>query len=118
MARFGSLLFDDAIIGCMTDGRNPTVYELFAVGARIWVDAAPDRSLSDWDKLPIAEQITVLQTAQFALCWNLPDQVEGRCLKDGPSERTGNDCTTGSGKQRTAATPPKRCEILIDNRIG
>lgn len=110
MARSGSLLFDDAIIGCITEGRNPTVYELFSVGARIWVDAAADRSLSDWDTLPIAEQIMVLQRAQLALCWNLPDPG-GEAVPSGRTKRTHRErlhtFTREAAECGILATPPR-----------
>lgn len=70
MTDLSSPLFIDAVIGCVAEGRDPTVQELFHVAQRIWSDGAPDRSAFAWGRLPTAslDRLSALRSARLALC--------------------------------------------------
>jgi hypothetical protein len=64
-----SPLFPSEIVECLSDGRGPSVAELFSVAERIWVDVGPDRSAFDWGQLPPAapDRLSAVRAALFAL---------------------------------------------------
>ena len=63
-------LFASEIVGCLGEGRGPTVKELFSVAERIWADGGADRSAFGWGSLPIdsLSKLQALRAAQLALC--------------------------------------------------
>jgi hypothetical protein len=70
MAIFVSRLFASEVVSCVSEGRDPTVHELFAVAERIWVEGADQRSAFGWGSLSTAssERLGALRAAQLALC--------------------------------------------------
>lgn len=66
-------LFADAIIKCIANACDPTVQELFSLAARIWMDGAAERSVFEWERLPVesSERLMAVRAAQFALCGSL-----------------------------------------------
>lgn len=51
---------DPALVDCVTNGREPTVGELFGMAGRIWCETAAERSAFAWEQLePASEQRVV-----------------------------------------------------------
>lgn len=62
-----SALFAREAVACMSEGRDPTVRELFVVAQRIWVDGADRRSAFAWGWLPAAspDRLASLRADRF-----------------------------------------------------
>ena len=65
-----SPLFANAVIACLSEGRDPTVQEMCHVAKRIWADGAADRSAFAWHAMPTTstERLLALRAAHLALC--------------------------------------------------
>ncbi|MDB5684884.1 MAG: hypothetical protein JWM75_2582 [Sphingomonas bacterium] len=46
-----SAIFASEVVDCMSEGRDPTVRELFSVAVRIWSESAAERSAFAWGTL-------------------------------------------------------------------
>lgn len=65
-----SPLFADGLVGCVAEGRDPTVHELFYVAQRIWSEGAVDRPVFAWATLPSGspDRVLAVRAAHLALC--------------------------------------------------
>ena len=63
-------LFKSEVVECMSEGRSPTIRELYDVAERIWSDGGADRSAFAWDSLPRTDSLPSLRAAHLALCGN------------------------------------------------
>ena len=65
-----SPLFAREVVDCVSQGREPTVPELFHVAERMWAEGAGGRSALAWGNLPPegVERVSYLRAAQVALC--------------------------------------------------
>ena len=61
--------FASELVACITDGREPTVSELFSLARRVWMEGAAERSAFGWDRLPATHQkrLWSLRAARAAL---------------------------------------------------
>jgi hypothetical protein len=61
-------LFAHEVIECVSEGREPTVHELFRLAERIWQDSGSMRSAFAWDQLPTSdpERLCSLRAAMAA----------------------------------------------------
>lgn len=68
MTRSFNPLFANEVIECVSEGRNPTVDELFRLAQRIWQESASERSAFSWDQLAPShpERLCSLRAAMAA----------------------------------------------------
>lgn len=66
------------VVECMTEGRDPSVQELFSVARRIWSESSPTLSAFGWERLAATapERVRSLRAARAALC-GAPDLDKG-----------------------------------------
>ena len=68
VTRSCSPLFSHEVIECVSEGRDPTVQELFSLAGRIWQDGAAERSAFAWGRLAPSdpERLCALRAAVAA----------------------------------------------------
>ena len=68
MTRSCNSLFAHEVIECVSEGREPTLHELFRLAERIWQECGSERSAFAWDRLPTSdpERLCSLRAAMAA----------------------------------------------------